>query len=408
MTTAVDLWAGEYEDEKQTVEREVVRSQIGMAPRSVDETSVLATMMSAAVTIERIPAEVIKRGKQIGGLLGDDGYYRFPAGKDKATGETKFIEGASIDLAQALAQAWGAITYQVRIIATESLASGGQRVHLRAIVADLKAIVAAEVDQVVSTAPPPGKFADKIEQRERWHAMQVQSAASKIVRNAILRVLPEWYVGPALREAFRIGALRATGGKPLTEARKLALDTFAPTGLLQPELEKFVGQPVSMWAAPQLGDLRALFRDLQDGLTSVEQVRAGLAANEQSATAPAEKSTLGLGAKKPVAAVVQQPAQPANEAADASEVPDRRAPENGAEKRTRAKGPDFVTDGDAWVAHLKSLEDERDVAKEWNAESGRFRQKGVFDARRLQVIADISRRLPEADPERVLANALAR
>lgn len=264
--------------------------------------SPLALMIEHAKEIDRAPKRLIERAKQVGGLLAGDGFYRFPAG-----GAT--VQGASIDLAEALAQEWGAIAYEVQILSTENLGTGGRKVHFRARVTDFRTLVMASVDGVVSTAAPPGGFAKKDEQRERWHSMQVQSAASKIARNAILRVLPNWYVKPALDAAMDADAQSATRGKSLPEARKGALDHLSGLGLTQHELETYTSQPIDMWAAPQLAALRDLAGELRDKRVSVEQVRASLAE-----TTPAEittgKSTLGLVKNRktaPASAPVENP-----------------------------------------------------------------------------------------------------
>jgi len=264
---------------------------LGVARAPADD-STLALMVRAAQGLQRDPKKLIERAKQIGGLLGASGFYRFPAGGSN-------VEGPSIDMAQALAQEWGGIAYQVRIVHAEPLASGGQRVHLRASVADMRSLVCAEVDQVVTTSAPPGKFADKPEQRERWNGMQVQSAASKIVRNAILRVIPAWYVEPAFESAKAIDSAKALGGKTLPEARKGAADALQLAhGCTLAELEAHLGQPFDMWAVPQISALRELFSQLKSGAQSVEAWRASLQEREQAATSQGpRRSALGLPAK---------------------------------------------------------------------------------------------------------------
>lgn len=259
-----------------------------IAPR--EGTALELMVATAQQAITRVPKEMIGAAKQIGGLLGSDGFYRFPAG-----GAT--VEGVSIDLAQALAQQWGGIAYQVRILSVDMLAGGGRKVHLRATVTDLKSLVAAEVDQVVTTASPPGKFAAKAEQAERWHAMQTQSAASKIVRNAILRVLPAWYVNAAFAAARAVADSAATGGKTLPEARNAAIGLLSALGFTRAEMEAYTGQPLDLWAAPQLHQLRELHDSVKSARTSIEQVRASLA--ESSAPAATGKGALGLTPKKP-------------------------------------------------------------------------------------------------------------
>lgn len=213
---------------------------------------------------------------------------------------------AQLALAEALAQVWRGIAYQVRVVGIEHLSTGGQRVHLRATVTDMHSLVACEVDQVVTTSPPPGKFASNPEQSSRWHTMQVQSATSKIVRNAILRVLPDWFVEAGLQAAYKQDAQNATAGKSLPEARAHALDVLKTKGLTEGELVQFAGSPIDLWAVPQLAALAELNRDLGRGTVSVEQVRANLAPVE---TAPASngKSALGLSKKTTATAPAAEP-----------------------------------------------------------------------------------------------------
>jgi hypothetical protein len=265
--------------------------------------SPMALMVQAAQGLVRQPAAMIASAKQIGGLLGKSGFYSFPAGAGT-------VEGPSVGMAQALAQQWGGIMYQVRIVDSEALAGGGTRVHLRASVADMKSLVACEVDQVVTTSPAPGKFANKPEQKDRWNGMQLQSAASKIVRNAILRVLPAWFVDPAFDAAKLMDAGKALGGhKTLEAARVAAAEALKGLGCTTAELEQYLGQPLDMWAVPQLSALRELYGNLRDGATSIEAWRAGLVEKTGGTAAQINRSALGIPAAssaKPVEAEPQK------------------------------------------------------------------------------------------------------
>lgn len=250
--------------------------------------------------ITRDRKKMIDTAKQVGGLLGEDGFYRFPAG-----GNT--IEDGSIDLAQALAQEWGGILYEVQIIDAKPLPHGGQRVHLRARVVDLVTIVFVSTDQVISTSQPPGKFAKKPDQIERWNTMQVQSAASKIMRNAINRILPDWFKKAGLDAAMAVADNEALGTKDgkrrtLPEARAGAVEQFAKAGIMKAELESYVGQPFDLWAVPQIHQLMVLYRDLANGRTSIEAFRASLGEREPVQTNGNGKQANGSGARQTASA----------------------------------------------------------------------------------------------------------
>ena len=410
------MWNEEISDETEMATTDaapVARITQQMAPR---EGRALELMVSAAQqAITRVPKEMIAAAKQIGGLLGAGGFYRFPAG-----GAT--VEGVSIDLAQALAQQWGGIAYQVRILSVDMLASGGRKVHLRATVTDLKSLVAAEVDQVVTTAAPPGKFAAKADQAERWHAMQAQSAASKIVRNAILRVLPAWYVGAAFNAARSTADHAATGGKTLPEARKAAVDLLAPFGVSRAEMEAHTGQPVDLWAAPQLHQLKDLHAELKGGRLSVEQFRASLA--EAPTSTATGKSALGLNGKK---AALAQKTGANGDKPDPDDTPptgtdgprrgsesDEGADAAGFEAHRNAQGQpqakvtelsivredteeDLITKAAAWERHIGAMTDPWAVRGAFRKRVAAFNVEDVHAKREEQTLARIAA-LGESDP----------
>lgn len=391
---------------------EVAAAPVTSVARVSDDASPLALMVNAARGIVRSPKVLIEQAKQIGGLLGKDGFYRFPAGGAAVT-------GVSIDLAEALAQQWGGIAYQVRILNVEQLHTGGRKVHLRATVTDLKTLVAAEVDQVVSTSAPPGKFSKNNDQSERWHAMQTQSAASKIVRNAILRVLPAWYVNAAFEAAVSTDAQSATNGKSLPEARKGAVEHLTKAhGLTVAELEAVTGQPLDMWAAPQLGQLRDLAGDLKSSRISVEQVRASLR-EEPAAAKPSGKSALGLAAKTaaPVATTRDPDDEPPpfgptgtdggrgssddarGDGAEASTGAGAQARATVHELRVERDEPassprdNFAASPEAWEAHLEDAEDEWAAAGSYHKRSGAFNRANVADERKRATVTAIARRM---------------
>jgi hypothetical protein len=237
----------------------VVRSSSGGGADSSD----LAPLVDMARQIDRDETHMLARAKWLGGLMGGRAYYDFPTGGQR-------IIGASINLAEALAGEWGALVHEMKIVSAEPLRSGGQRVHLRARVIDLKRITIAVAESVLTTAPPPGKFAHKLDQAERWHSMQIQSAGSKVKRNAILDVLPAWFVDAAMHAAQSSddnGVLMKQGRKrSVAEAAADTIGAFTEHhGFSAADLEAFLGRPVDLWTVAELRGLRTLWSDLKDG-----------------------------------------------------------------------------------------------------------------------------------------------
>ena len=285
--------------------------EVMSAPKHADITRVsdggdvfLATLLREARAIERPPARMIAEAKHVGELLGEDGFYTFPVGG-------KTIEGGSIDLAQALAGIWGGIANQVHIVESTTLAHGGRRIHFRARSMDLRSLVAAEVDGVQNTSAPPAKFARDPEQSERWHTMQAQSSASKMIRNTIFDVLPAWFVNAGLNAALKSAADDVTDGKTLEEARVVAFEYLDKLKVTKEECEQIAGKPVDLWASRELAALRRVAKQLTQRTLSVEQLRKDLAAAAEKAgeTQPAKPQGSALGIKTKDAATPPPPAQ---------------------------------------------------------------------------------------------------
>lgn len=230
----------------------------------------------------RDPRALLAEARRVGELLGDRAFYDWGQGKGRVT-------GPSIDLMDALAIVWGRVVSRVEIVAETD-----RRVHLRGRVIDLLALTAVERDYMSGISPAPGRFANDRDQADRWRVMQLQAASSKAIRGALEHALPAWLVDAAMDSARRAKAAAATGGKPLPEARALALEHLEKLGVDRALAEAFTSQPIDLWAADELYILRALARDLRDGRTSIEAVRASVA-TEQPEAATDRMAGLGLG-----------------------------------------------------------------------------------------------------------------
>lgn len=303
MDNGNNIFDAEY-DEVPTATRErtggptghIGQQQIATLPHTNGAAS--ASDYSAFLTVAtnappRDEAAMMKAATRIGELLGKTAFYSFPAGGGR-------IEGPSIDLAYALAQAWGRCV--TRCMVTES---SGNRVTLRGQFVDLLTIAIIERDYTATLSSAPAKFADKPDQVERWRTMQEGAAISKAVRGAILGGLPAWYVDTAMRAARAEADGKALGGKTFQEAVTDVREYFGKMGLTMPELEAWVGRPVGLWTSIEIGQLRELVTDLRTSRTTVEAVRmAG-----KPVAAPAGRAGLGLPPKaaEPVAKADPEP-----------------------------------------------------------------------------------------------------
>ncbi len=245
---------------------------------------------------------------EIGTRMGRDAFYSWEQGRE-------LIEGATIGLAYALLPVWRYVQARVEIVDRV-----GDVVTLRGVALDLASIVSVERDYTFTIAPPPGKYANKADQRQRWEAMQTQSASSKAVRGAILGMLPPWLVGAAINAAKAAASASILNGKTFDEAAGVAVKAFADGGGVKlHELEAWIGSPLAMWTIDHLEKLRALYGQMKRGEVSPAAWRATL-------TKP-EPAAVTMPWAEPATTVEPEPAKPEPVAAavlDAEPQPKRR------------------------------------------------------------------------------------
>lgn len=232
-----------------------------LPPPSSRPTSIDEFVTSLVGTRTRDPIAMVKEARRIGQMLGKKGFYRFPAGQG-------IIQGETIDLAYALAQAWGMCVTRCTVVTSK-----GDHITLRGIYVDLVTVCVIERDYEVFLAPAPGAFAKDPVQTERWNVMQEQAAVSKAVRGAILGGLPVWYVEAGFQAAMEaadnavLDGGKDAKGRPiiltLVEARGRALDAWGKAGLTRAELEAITGSPAELWSVVELAKLDEMYGNLK-------------------------------------------------------------------------------------------------------------------------------------------------
>lgn len=267
------------------------------AAAPVSDVGLADLMRMAQLAPERDINRLKKEAVRIGREMGTSGYYSFPAGGSR-------IEGATVWLMEALEGVWRFTFTQVAIERIE-----GRRVVLRARFIDLKTGVIKERPAFYTMSDPPGKFRGKADQEDRWHAMQLGSAASKAARSVLEHGLPSWFVDVAVEQAKAAAREDLLRGRTLEQAVKETLAYYADTHkVTQQELEALVEQPMALWVDLTILELRDLAKALKEGRTTVEAtfgpVREKLAAQQQPAAPAAPEperkrgAALGLPAAK--------------------------------------------------------------------------------------------------------------
>ncbi len=212
---------------------------------------------------------ILKQAELLGSKMGRLAFYSFPAG-----GTT--VEGATIKLAYALVMLWGRMRVNGVIVGVN-----GSQIIIRGEVLDLTTVVASGRDAVFTIAPPPGKFAKKPDQIERWNAMQIQSAMSKAVRGAILSCIPGYIVEAALDAAMRVAkaaVLHELQAPDLPTGIEKLINGFEKRfGVTLEELEATAGKPKALWAMHELDMLYQTVLDIKNGVTTAAAFRAAAA-----------------------------------------------------------------------------------------------------------------------------------
>lgn len=230
---------------------------------------------------------IMRAARRMGELLADEAYYRFPVG-----GQT--VEGPTIQLMEALQGVYGHLTVRISIDKTEMM-ERGERVHFTVEVADLLGPNLRQNPDSHVLAPPPGKFANNLEQAERWRSMQLRSVISKAVRGCLEDVIPRPVVKAAMTAAKNVEAALAYASKDGRVTREQAVEGALAwgksKGLSQDDLEWKTGAEVALWTASDILLLRRIAERVRDGQTTVEAEWA--AYRDQPAEEPASSGAKG-------------------------------------------------------------------------------------------------------------------
>lgn len=236
-----------------------------VATTAVDDLSPL--IRAAGIAGQRDHKAIKRQAEELGRAMERAAFYSFPAG-----GAT--IEGATIKLAYALVTLWGRMRVQCTVVAVN-----GPQIVLRGSALDLVTVTLIERDYVFNLSPPPGKFAKKPDQVERWNTMQIQSAMSKAVRGAILACIPEHIVDAAVEAARRVNmgaVLKALKVESVEEGVTSIISGFEVKHKVPlAELEAIVGKPKALWAMHELDTLYGRYwLDIKNGVITVAAMRA--------------------------------------------------------------------------------------------------------------------------------------
>ncbi|MFJ4990025.1 hypothetical protein ACIP9H_40295 [Streptomyces sp. NPDC088732] len=226
--------------------------------------------------------------------LADRAFYSYTRGGSKVT-------GATIHLARALAAIYGNLQYGVSELSRD-VAAGQSEVLAYAW--DLQANTrVANIFIVPHLRDARGEKNPLPELRDVYENNANQGA--RRVREAILSVLPGWFVDDA--KELCTATIRDGGGVPLPQRIAKALKTYEDLGVTAERIERQIGRVSDKWTAHDLADLTITLRSIQRNETTVEDEFPSQVTSAEILT----PTTTPVAAVTPAPDDAEQPAAPA-------------------------------------------------------------------------------------------------
>jgi hypothetical protein len=271
------------------------------------------------VAVKRLEADVLEGLRLAAAAAGEQYYYRWPVKvKDKRTGveRTEWVEGESVKLTNDLARLYGNCEVETRVV------DFGESWMIYARFTDYETgfSMTRPFQQRKSQRAGTGDDA------ERARDIALQIGVSKATRNVITNAL-QFYSTYALREA-KNSLVKKIGGD-VAGYREKSIRRLAERGIDVKRVEPVFGRPAADWLAPDLSQLYAILKGIDDGFSTVDESFPPLV----TAAGPTDK--LDEFAKTDSGA----PAQPATGVSSAADTLGPRAPDTAAENADNAISP---------------------------------------------------------------------
>lgn len=224
------------------------------------------------------------------------------------------ITGPSVKMAREVMRAWTSIVVDsprmVEVTADE--------VHIRAVAIDLVSCNrTAMEDRFAKLVERKGRGWVKPDERDLREL--INRRAAMLERNCILKLIPADVVDAAVSKV-RATMVQVASGDLATkraEVCKGILAAFGAIGATREMLEAHIGRALDQITGTQLSDLRAIYRSIQDGNTSLADHFPQAAAKSAASQDLSDKLRAKAAASKSLAAAKQDPAPATEATADA-------------------------------------------------------------------------------------------
>lgn len=196
--------------------------------------------------------EVMEACKRIS--LADRAIYSYPRGG-------KMVEGASIRLAEVLAQSFGNMHIDITIVNQTS-----DKTEAIATALDLQnnniSSQSFVVPHVRTTKKGTYKLTDERDIRE-----MVQNIGSRVLRGCILRVVPPDWIEDAMAQCRKT---QESSDVPIADQIKKMVLAFDEMGVKVEHLEKRLGHHMDATIPNEIVTLKGIYRSLRDGMSKRE------------------------------------------------------------------------------------------------------------------------------------------
>jgi hypothetical protein len=225
-------------------------------PVPVTPTAAPAVVGSQSVAVHRDEQRILQRLAALGAAAGEEWFYRFPV-KNKRTGQTDWIEGPSIKLANDLARIYGNCEVETRV------QGHGDSYMIYARFIDL------ETGFALTRAFQQSKSAARIggSDNARRDDMALQIGQSKAIRNVVTDAL-QTYADFAFEQA-RNSLVGKIGGD-VEKYRRITADRIKAHIDIK-RAEAVVGRTVDRWLASDISMVIAMGKSCEEGMATWDE-----------------------------------------------------------------------------------------------------------------------------------------
>lgn len=211
---------------------------------------------AVAVAVQRDDAVVLRKLKALAAAAGQDWYYRFPV-RNKRTGQTDWIEGPSIKLANDLARMYGNNETDIRV---QDL---GENWLFYARFVDLE--TGYSLTRPFQQRKSAGKLGGDDDARRLDQAFQI--GASKAIRNVVVNAL-QTFADFAFEEAKN--SLVERIGSDIENYRQRTVDRVTAKVPLK-RVENVIGRIANDWLATDIAKVISMMRAVADGMATLDE-----------------------------------------------------------------------------------------------------------------------------------------